>query len=136
MAPSTGQPARSCSPSAARWEDARQEARSPRRDTGSRHDTDRGIVSHAVGPVYIDGRHGEESLLRSCYSTALSIAEGMGLESIAFPIISGGVYGYPRRDAIRIALEELGKTPMRATLCCYLEDEYRTAGDILAGMRP
>ncbi len=93
-------------------------------------------VIHAVGPVYIDGRHGEESLLRSCYSTALGIAEGMGLESIAFPIISGGVYGYPRRDAIRIALEELGKTPMRATLCCYLEDEYRTAEDILAGMRP
>ena len=87
-------------------------------------------VIHAVGPVYIDGRHGEEELLRSCYRTALAIAKEKNLSSIAFPIISGGVYGYPRREAIRIALEELSKTDMKAILCCYLSDEYSIAEEI------
>ena len=87
-------------------------------------------VIHAVGPVYIDGRHGEEELLRSCYRSALQIAKGKNLSSIAFPIISGGVYGYPRREAIRIALEELSKTDMKAILCCYLSDEYSIAEEI------
>jgi len=64
-------------------------------------------VFHAVGPVYRDGKHGEPELLASCYRTALRMAEERGLESISFPSISTGAYGYPVREAARIALPEV-----------------------------
>lgn len=64
-------------------------------------------VIHTVGPVYKDGRHGEEVLLRSCYRRSLQLAAEKGLESVAFPLISAGAYGYPREEAIRIASEEI-----------------------------
>jgi O-acetyl-ADP-ribose deacetylase (regulator of RNase III) len=62
-------------------------------------------VFHAVGPVYRDGAHGEPELLRSCYVTCLNLAAERNLSSISFPSISTGVYGYPLRDAARIAIE-------------------------------
>src|SRR5262249_4042263 len=62
-------------------------------------------VIHAVGPVYRDGRHGEPDLLKSCYETCLRLAVDNGVRSVAFPAISCGVYGYPLRDAARIAIE-------------------------------
>ncbi len=64
-------------------------------------------VIHAVGPVYRDGRHGEPELLAGCYRTALRLAIENGCKSIAFPAISCGIYGYPMRDAARIARDEV-----------------------------
>lgn len=64
-------------------------------------------VIHAVGPVYRDGRHGEGELLASAYRRALEVAADNGIESIAFPAISTGVYGYPMEAAARIALETI-----------------------------
>jgi O-acetyl-ADP-ribose deacetylase (regulator of RNase III) len=64
-------------------------------------------VFHAVGPVYRDGRHGERGLLASCYRTCLAMAEERGLETIGFPAISTGVYGYPMDEAAKIALREV-----------------------------
>lgn len=61
-------------------------------------------VIHAVGPVYRDGRHGEPELLAGCYRTSMAIAEEEGCESVAFPAISCGVYGYPIGLAAPIAL--------------------------------
>ena len=61
-------------------------------------------VIHTVGPVYKDGAKGEPNLLTSCYQKSLELAAGNGLRSIAFPAVSCGVYGYPIRDACRIAL--------------------------------
>lgn len=63
-------------------------------------------VIHTVGPVYRDGRQGEPELLAGCYRNSLEIAANHGLKSIAFPSISTGVYGYPLKDATRIALAE------------------------------
>lgn len=63
-------------------------------------------VFHAVGPVYQDGRHGEPELLASCYRTTLGMAEERGAESISFPAISAGVYGYPLEEAAAIAVHE------------------------------
>ena len=62
-------------------------------------------VFHAVGPIYRDGKHGEPQQLESCYLTCLRLAAERNFESISFPSISTGVYGYPIGDAARIAVK-------------------------------
>ena len=64
-------------------------------------------VFHAVGPVYRDGRHGEPELLASCYRKCLEMAEERAAETVSFPAISTGVYGYPLEEAAAIALREV-----------------------------
>jgi O-acetyl-ADP-ribose deacetylase (regulator of RNase III) len=67
------------------------------------------FVFHAVGPVYRNGEQGAAALLASCYRTCLALAGEHGLESISFPSISTGVYGYPIEEAASIALCEVTK---------------------------
>ena len=64
-------------------------------------------VIHTVGPVWRGGAHGEADLLARCYRSAIAIARAEGLQSIAFPAISCGVYGYPLDDAATIAVREV-----------------------------
>ena len=61
-------------------------------------------VIHAVGPVWHGGAHGESELLASAYRASLAIARSKGLETIAFPAISTGVFGYPLEAAVAIAV--------------------------------
>lgn len=87
-------------------------------------------VIHAVGPVWHGGRQGEGELLASCYATALEIAEANELESIAFPCISTGVYGFPKDEAARIALRTIfahirDSYPGQVVVCCFSEEDVR-----------
>ena len=61
-------------------------------------------IIHTVGPVWIDGEHGEFEAVRGCYMNSLKLAKKLGCESIAFPLIATGVYGFPKAEALRIAI--------------------------------
>lgn len=67
------------------------------------------FVIHTVGPVYRDGKHGESRKLASCYKKSLEMAVTQSARTIAFPNISTGIYGYPKPDAAKIAIQEVQK---------------------------
>ncbi|CDZ75538.1 Macro domain-containing protein MA_1614 [Peptoniphilus sp. ING2-D1G] len=64
-------------------------------------------VIHTVGPVYKDGRCGEKELLISAYKSSLTLAAEYDLKSVAFPLISSGVYGYPKKEALDVAISTI-----------------------------
>ena len=66
-------------------------------------------IIHTVGPMWIDGNYGEKDVLHACYENSLALAADLKCESIAFPLIATGVYGFPKDAALDIALEEIGK---------------------------
>jgi O-acetyl-ADP-ribose deacetylase (regulator of RNase III) len=82
-------------------------------------------VIHTVGPVWRDGRHGEPQLLAACYRNSLALAAAHAAQSIAFPAISCGAFGYPLDDAIAIAVREArafvagGSEPRHVVFACF-----------------
>ena len=82
-------------------------------------------VVHTVGPVWRGGQRGEAKLLAAAYANSLRLAAEQGAQSIAFPCISTGVYGYPAREAAKIAVrtvrETLPQCPQieRVVFCCF-----------------
>lgn len=68
-------------------------------------------IAHAVGPVWNGGRQGEEQQLRSAYQNAMLVAYEKGCKTIAFPLISSGIYGYPVEAAWRVAIKAIQDSP-------------------------
>lgn len=91
-------------------------------------------IIHTVGPVYHGGNNGEAELLKNCYFNSMMLAEeyrftnGLGSISIAFPCISTGVYGYPKKEACKIAVEtikEINNSKIKVFFVCFEEDQYQ-----------
>ena len=92
------------------------------------------FVIHTVGPIYFEHTPSEaEALLTSCYENSLKLAKEKELKTIAFPLISAGAYGYPQKDAIRVAIEtmKLHQDDFdEITLVLFGEREFGFAGEM------
>ena len=77
-------------------------------------------VIHTVGPIWRGGARGEEALLTACYENSLLLAKERGCQSVAFPLISAGIYGYPLEAALRVAAETIGRFLEENDMAVYL----------------
>ena len=92
-------------------------------------------VIHTVGPIWRGGVVGEKTLLISCYQNCMELAKQHHIKSIVFPLISAGIYGYPKREAITVAITTLKQyedTDIEISLILYNSDTYMLANRILA----
>ena len=93
-------------------------------------------IIHAVGPRWCGGRHGERELLISCYQTSLLLAKEYGCKSVAFPLISSGIFGYPKDQALRVAVDTIGGFLLENEMTVYLvifdRNAYQIGGKLFA----
>ncbi len=94
-------------------------------------------VIHTVGPVWRDGSHGEDDLLASCYRNSLKIASEHGFETIAYPAISTGAFGFPKTRAAQIAIREIKNHTLQSNfpkfvyVVCFDEETYKIYDELL-----
>ena len=87
-------------------------------------------VIHTVGPVWNGGEYGEREQLASCYRTSLALAKEHGCETVAFPLISSGIFGYPKDQALRVAVDTIGEFLLHNDMTVYIVIFSRTAYQI------
>jgi len=99
------------------------------------------FVIHTVGPVWHGGIQGEAELLASCYRSSLELAAANGIQTVAFPSISTGVYGYPIERAASVAVSTVrAVVPKLAALrevafCCFSQGDLQVYERLLAQMQ-
>ena len=85
-------------------------------------------VIHTAGPIWHGGQYGEKELLISCYEKSLALAKENGCKSVAFPLISAGVYGYPKEQAFQIAVDTikgfLTENDMEVSMVIFSERDF------------
>lgn len=95
-------------------------------------------VIHAVGPKWKDGQHGEQELLESAYRESLKLAVDNGCESVAFPLISGGIYGYPKEQALEVAIDTIASFLVEYDIIVYIvifdETTFRFGDEMFSGI--
>ena len=93
-------------------------------------------VIHTVGPVWRGGGHGEREQLASCYRTSLALAQAHNCETVAFPLISSGIFGYPKDQALRVAVDTIGQFLLGSDMTVYLvifdRAAYQISGKLFA----
>ncbi len=93
-------------------------------------------VIHTVGPVWHGGEHGEREQLVSCYRKSLELARERKCESVAFPLISSGIYSYPKDKALRVAVDTIGEFLMENDMTVYIvifdKAAYQISGRLFA----
>ena len=96
------------------------------------------FIIHTVGPKWIDGTHGEFDILSSCYTNSLMLARQLHCKSIAFPLISTGTYGFPKDEALRIAIDRirefLDENEMDVTLVVFDQKSFVLSKALTAGV--
>ena len=101
-------------------------------------DLDAKYIFHTVGPVWQGGGYGEQETVKSCYVNCLNKALELGIESIAFPLIATGVYGFPKAEALQIATSVfssfLAENDLDITLVVFDSEAFALTGKIFAGV--
>lgn len=101
-------------------------------------DLDAKYIFHTVGPVWQDGSKGEKDTVKKCYENCLKKAVELNIDSIAFPLISTGVYGFPKADALVLATsvfsEFLADHELDITLAVFDNESFELSGKIFAGI--
>lgn len=93
-------------------------------------------VIHAVGPRWLDGKHGERDQLISSYRTSLELAKEKGCETVAVPLIASGIFGYPKDQALRVAIDTISDFLLSNDMTVYIvifdKKAYRISGKLFA----
>lgn len=96
-------------------------------------------IIHTVGPAWRGGNFGERETVAACYRNSLWLAKQLGCESIAFPLLATGTYGFPKDEALRIAMAEISgfllENEMEVMLVVYDKESFQVSGKLFSDIR-